>query len=144
VAETARHARAAGEAAEAQAYGLTSEDLRDWASFAPIEIYWALRHDVTPTAARRWARVGVRICDTVRAIGLGMNPDEVAPWAAAGFAPSDAVEAKEMGVTLQTALAWHEAGFILPDAALLIHDGWTLEDAVRARYAGIAKEQVRS
>ena len=49
-----------------------------------------------------------------------------------------------MGVTLQTALAWHEAGFILPDAALLIHDGWTLEDAVRARYAGIAKEQVRS
>ena len=127
------HARTAGEAAEAQAYGLTADDLRDWASFSPIEIYWALKHDVTPAAARRWAREGVRICDTVRAIALGMNPAEVRLWADAGFAPSDAVEAKEMGVPLEVALAWREAGFILPDAALLIRDGWTLEEAVNAR-----------
>jgi hypothetical protein len=134
VAETAAgHARTAGEAAEARAYGLTSDDLRDWASFSPIEIYWALKHGVSPTAARRWAREGVRICDTVRAIALGMNPAEVRLWADAGFAPSDAVEAKEMGVPLEVALAWREAGFILPDAALLIHDGWTLEEAVNAR-----------
>ena len=129
----AGHARTAGEAAEARAYGLTSDDLRDWASFSPIEIYWALKHGVSPTAARRWAREGVRICDTVRAIALGMNPAEVRLWADAGFAPSDAVEAKEMGVPLEAALAWREAGFILPDAALLIRDGWTLEEAVNAR-----------
>jgi hypothetical protein len=141
VAETgAGHARTAGEDAEAQAYGLTSDDLRTWAAFSPIEIYWALKHDVTPTAARRWAREGVRICDTVRAIALGMNPEEVRLWADAGFAPSDAVEAKEMGVPLEVALAWREAGFIVPDAALLIHDGWTLEEAVNARYEGIADE----
>ena len=129
----AGHARTAAEAAEARAYGLTSDDLRDWAPFSPIEIYWALKHDVTPAAARRWAREGLRICDTVRAIALGMTPEEVRPWAGAGFAPSDAVEAKEMGVPLETAVAWREAGFILPDAALLIRDGWTLEEAVNAR-----------
>ena len=131
------HARTAGEAAEAQAYGLTSDDLRDWASFSPIEIHWALKHDITPAAARRWAREGVRICDTVRAVALGMKPEEVRLWADAGFAPSDAVEAKEMDVPLEVALAWRAAGFILPDAALLIHDGWTLEAAVNARYEGI-------
>lgn len=141
MAETATgHARTAGEAAEARAYGLTSDDLRDWASFSPIEIYWALKHDVTPAAARRWAREGLRICDTVRAIALGMTPEEVRPWAGADFAPCDAVEAKEMGVPLEAALAWREAGFILPDAALLIHDGWTLKEAVNARYEGIADE----
>ena len=141
MAETATgHARTAAEAAEAQAYGLASGDLRDWASFSPIEIYWALKHDVTPAAARRWAREGLRICDTVRAIALGMNPEEVRLWADAGFAPSDAVEAKQMGVPLEAGLAWRAAGFILPDAALLIHDGWTLEEAVTARYDGIADE----
>jgi hypothetical protein len=134
------HARTAGEAAEAQAYGLTPQDLRDWVSFSPIEIYWALKHDVTPTAARSWAREGLRMCDTVRAIALGMNPEEVRPWAGAGFAPSDAVEAKEMGVPLEAALAWRAAGFILPDAALLINDGWNLNEAVHARYEGIADE----
>ena len=134
MAETAAgHARTAGEAAEARAYGLTSDDLRDWVSFSPIEIYWALKHGLSPTAARRWAREGVRICDPVRANALGSNPAEVRLWADAGFAPSDAVEAKEMVVPLEVALAWREAGFILPDAALLIHDGWTLEEAGNAR-----------
>ena len=128
------------EAAEAQAYGLTADDLRDWATFSPIEIYWALKHGVTLAAAHRWAREGLRVCDSVRAIALEMTPEEVRLWASAGFAPSDAVEAKEMGIPLQTALAWREAGFILPDTALLIQDGWPLEEAVNARYAGIAQE----
>ena len=136
----AGHARTAGEAAEARAYGLTSGDLRDWAPFSPIEIYWAVKHDVAPAAARRWAREGLRVCDIVRAIALGMTPGEVRPWAGAGFAPCDAVEAKEMRVPLEVAVAWREAGFILPDAALLIRDGWTLKDAVTARYEGIADE----
>jgi hypothetical protein len=129
------HASTAREAAEGQAYGLTSDDLRAWAPFSPIEIYWALKHNLTPATARRWAREGLRICDTVRAIGLGMQPQEARPWAAAGFAPCDAVEAKQMGVPLEAALAWRAAGFILPDAALLIHDGWTLEQAVTARWS---------
>ena len=55
------HARTAGEAAEALAYGLTAGDLRDWAPFAPIEIYWALRHDLTRAVARRLAREGLRV-----------------------------------------------------------------------------------
>lgn len=50
-------------------------------------------------------REGLRVSDTVRAIALGMHPDQVRPWADAGFAPSDAVEAKETGVPLKTALA---------------------------------------
>jgi len=128
------------ETAEARAYGLTSDDLRDWAPFSPIEIYWALKHGVALSAARRWAGEGLRMGDTVRAIALGMTPEEVRLWARAGFAPSDAVEAKQTGVPLPTAVAWREAGFILPDAALLIQDGWPLEEAVNARYAGIARE----
>lgn len=134
MAETATgHPRTAAETAEAQAYGLTPDELRDWASFSPIEIYWARKHGVPQAAARSWAREGLRVGDTVRAIALGMKPDEVRQWAAAGFAPSDAVEAKEMGVPLETANAWRDAGFIVPDAALLIHDGWTLEEAALAR-----------
>ena len=141
MAETAAgYARTAAETAEAQAYGLTADDLRDWAFFSPIEIYWARKHDVTAAAARRWAREELRVCDTVRAIALAMTPEEVRVWAGADFAPSDAVEAKEMGVLLETAVAWREAGFILPDAALLIQDGWTLEEAVNARHDGIAGE----
>lgn len=130
--------------AEAQAYGLTSDDLCQWPSFSPIEIYWALKHDLTPSAARCWARQGLRICDTVRAIALGITPKEVRLWADADFAPSDAVEAKEMVVPLEAAIAWREAGFILPDAALLIRDNWTLEEAVNARYEGIAAEDWHS
>jgi hypothetical protein len=124
--------------AEARGYGLTADDLRDWAPFTPIEIHWALRHGLTQAAARRWAREGLRVCDMVRAIALGMAPEEVGPWAEAGFAPSDAVEAKDAGVPFEAAVAWRRAGFILPDAALLIRDGWTLAEAVSARYAGIA------
>jgi hypothetical protein len=130
--------RAAAEEAEARAYGLTEDDLRDWAPFTPVEIYWARKHDLSPAAAGHWAGEGLRVCDAVRAIALGMAPEEVRPWSGAGFAPADAVEGKQMGVPLETAVAWREAGFILPDAALLIRDGWTLDEAVTARYAGIA------
>ncbi|HLI36348.1 MAG TPA: hypothetical protein VKV80_03280 [Streptosporangiaceae bacterium] len=137
MAETAGQGRTAGEAAEVRAYGLTPRDLCDWAPFSPIEISWALKHQLTPAAARRWAREGLRICDTVRAVALDMTPEEVRLWAGAGFAPCDAVEAKEMGIPLEAAVAWREAGFILPDAALLIQDGWTLKEAVSARYEGI-------
>jgi hypothetical protein len=141
VAETAAGpARTDGAAAEARAYGLIAQDLHGWAPFSPVETYWALKHGVTPAVARRWAREGLRIGDTVRAIALGMTPEEVRPWAGAGFAPGDAVEGKEMGVPLETAVAWRQAGFILPDAALLIKDGWTLSEAVNARYADIADE----
>jgi hypothetical protein len=141
VAETATgHARAAGEATAARAFGLTSDDLRDWAPFSPVEIYWALKHGIAPATTSRWAREGLRVWETVRAIALGMTPEELRPWTGAGFAPADAVEAKETGLALETAVAWREAGFILPDAALLIGDGWTLRQAVRARYAGIAAE----
>jgi hypothetical protein len=131
---------AARAAAEARAYGLTPGDLRDWAPFAPVEIYWAVKHGLTAAAAARWAREGLRVADAVRASRLGMTPREVKPWADAGFAPSDAVEAREAGIALPAATAWREAGFILPDAALLVRDGWTLAAAVRARYAGIAEE----
>lgn len=134
--------RSAGEAAEARAYGLTSGDLNDWAPFSPIEIYWAVKHGITPAAARHWAREGLRMSDTVRAIALRMDPKEIRPWTRAGFAPSDAVEAREMGIPLEAALAWRDAGFILPDAALLIHEGLTLKAAVNARYDGIAAEDL--
>jgi hypothetical protein len=127
-------------AAEARGYGLTADDLRDWASFSPVEIYWAVKHGLTPAVAGHWARAGLRIGDTVRAIALGLTPAELRPWTEAGFAPFDAVEASEMRISLATAAAWREAGFILPDAALLIGDGWTLAEAVAARYAGIAEE----
>lgn len=125
--------------AEARAYGLAPGDLRDWAPFSPVEVYWAVKHQLAPADAARWARAGLRVGDAVRAAALGMTPEQVAPWADAGFAPSDAVEAREAGIALATAARWREAGFILPDAALLIRDGWTLAAAVRARYAGIAE-----
>lgn len=124
--------------AEAVAYGLTHNDLRDWAPFTPVEIYWARKHSLTPALARQWALEGLHVCDAVRAVALRLTPEDTRRWAAAHFAPSDAVEAAEMGISLKIATAWRAAGFILPDAALLIHDGWTLGEATAARYAGIA------
>ena len=124
--------------AEAAAYGLTPDDLRDWAPFTPVEIHWARKHALTPALARQWALEGLHVCDAVRAVALRLDPKDTRRWAAAHFAPSDAVEAAEMGISLALAIAWREAGFILPDAALLIHDGWTLAAASAARYAGIA------
>jgi len=135
VGESASRSAAASTAgdAEADAYGLTHDDLSSWAPFTPVEIQWARKHDLSPAAARRWAVEGLRVCDTVRAVALGMAPEEARRWAAAHFAPSDAVEATETGISLETAIAWREAGFILPDAALLIRDGWTLAAAAEAR-----------
>jgi hypothetical protein len=125
-------------AAEAAAYGLARDDLRDWAPFTPVEIHWARKHALTPALARQWAVEGLHVCDAVRAVALRLTPEDTRRWAAAHFAPSDAVEAAEMGISLALAIAWREAGFILPDAALLIQDGWTLGAATASRYAGIA------
>jgi hypothetical protein len=126
------------EEAEAVAYGLTTDDLGDWAPFTPVQIHWARKHALPPAVARQWALEGLHVCDAVRAVALRLTPADTRRWAAAHFAPSDAVEAAEMGIPLDVAVAWREAGFILPDAALLIHDGWTLPAAVAARYASIA------
>jgi hypothetical protein len=123
--------------AEAGAYGLTRDDLSRWAPFTPVEIQWARTHGLSPSAARRWALEGLRVCDAARAAALEMAPEEARRWAAAHFAPGDAVDAAEAGISLPTAVAWREAGFILPDAALLIRDGWTLAEAAEARYAGV-------
>jgi hypothetical protein len=101
VADTAAgYARTAAETTEAQAYGLTSDDLRDWAFFSPIEICWAVKHDVTAATARRWAREELRACDTVRAIALEMTPEEVRVWAGAGFAPRKDHGAGVVGVVV--------------------------------------------
>lgn len=137
VAESGRPEVTAPAAAEADAYGLTHDDLADWAPFTPIQIHWARKHALTPAVARRWALEGLYVCDAVRAVALSMSPEDTRQWAAAHFAPSDAVEATEMGISLSVAVAWRDAGFILPDAALLIHDGWTLTEAIAARYASI-------
>jgi hypothetical protein len=112
--------------ADADAYGLTPDDLHTWAPLTPVEIHWARKHGLTPSVARQWALAGLHVCDAVRAVALGMTTEDTRRWTAAHFAPSDAVEAAEMDVSLDVAIAWREAGFILPDAALLIQDGWTL------------------
>lgn len=109
----------------------------DWAPFSPVEADWARKHGLGPEAARAWALEGLRVCDAVRAVGLGLSPADVRTWTAAHFAPSDAVDAAEAGISLETAIAWRDAGFILPDAALLIRDRWTLPEATAARYAGL-------
>lgn len=125
------------ELAEARGYGLTPGDLRRWSPLSAIQIHWARKHGLPADVARRWAREGVAVRDAVRAVRLGMTPEQVRPWAAAGFLPGDAVEAAEAGMTLAEAKAWLRVGFILPDAALLVGDGWTLAEATAARFAGV-------
>jgi hypothetical protein len=127
----------ARELAEARGYGLTASDLRRWDPFSAIQIHWARKHGLPADVARRWASEGVGVRDAVRAVRLGMTPEQVRPWAAAGFLPADAVEAAEAGMTLAEAKAWLRVGFILPDAALLVGDGWTLAEATAARFAGV-------
>jgi hypothetical protein len=130
-------ARSGYEAADAEGFGLTAEDLRHWRPFYPVEIAWARKHGLSLGAARRWASAGVRVHDAVRALVIGMTSQEVRQWTDAGFLPADAVEAKEVGISLEQAVAWREVGFVLPDAALLIDDGWTLEAAAAARFADV-------
>lgn len=125
------------ELAEARGYGVDDADLHRWRPLSPIEVHWARKHGMPAAVALRWAREGVAVRDAVRAVMLGMAPEEVRPWAAAGFLPADAVEAREAGMTLTAAAAWLRAGFIVPDAALLVRHGWTLAEATAARFADV-------
>jgi hypothetical protein len=118
-------------------FGLTADDLREWAPFHPLEIYWARKNHLSLAEARLWAREGVPIRDTIKAVEVGLSLAELRRWGRAGFNSSDAWEAKETGVGIREAVAWREAGFVLPDALQLIRDGWSLEDANAARYQGI-------
>jgi hypothetical protein len=117
--------------------GLTADDLRDWAPFHPLEIYWAQKNHLPLAEARRWAREGVPVRDTIKAREVGLSLPELRRWQDAGFNSADAWEAKETGVTISEAAAWREAGFVLPDALQLFRDGWSLEDATVARNQGI-------
>jgi hypothetical protein len=117
--------------------GLTVDELREWAPFHPLEIYWARKNRLPLAEARRWAREGVPIRDAIKAREVRLSFAELRHWQDAGFNPADAWEAKETGVTIPQAAAWREAGFVLPDALQLIRDGWDLEQATVARYDGI-------
>jgi hypothetical protein len=116
---------------------LTADDIQEWAPFHPLEIYWAKKNGLPLAEARRWARHGVPIRDTIKAREVGLSVAELHRWQAAGFSAADAWEAKETGVTIPVAIAWREAGFVLPDALQLVRDRWSLEDAIVARYQGI-------
>ncbi len=129
------------EVANAVGLRLTVDDVRAWAPFRPLEIHWARRNGLSPHEARRWAREGVPIRDTVRAVAVGLTIDELHRWEEAGFNASDAWEAKETGITIREAIAWREAGFVVPDALQLVRDRWTLEAAIVARNAGIRRSR---
>ena len=114
-------------------FGLTIEDLREWAPFHPLEIYWARKNHLPLAEARRWAGEGVPMRDAVKAREVGLSLAELRRWHDNGFNAADAWEAKETGVTIPEAIAWREAGFVLPDALQLVRHRWTLEEAIVAR-----------
>ena len=122
---------------DARGFGLTTDEVRMWAPFYPLEIYWAKKHHLALETARRWAEHGVPIRDTVKAVAVGLTLEETDQWVKEGFTAADAWEAKETGVDITEAVAWRRAGFIAPDALQLIRDGWELEEATAARYAGV-------
>jgi hypothetical protein len=128
-----------GEIANAVGLHLTVADVLEWTPFRPLEIHWARRHGLSPREARRWAREGIAIRDTIRARAVGLTIDELRRWQDAGFDAADAWEAKETGLTIPEAIAWRESGFVLPDALQLVRDRWTLAAASVARYAGIRR-----
>lgn len=125
------------EARNASGLGLSPAEVREWAPFHPLEIYWAKRRGLPLTEARRWAEHGVPVRDTVSARAVGLSLEELEQWEASGFNASDAWEAKETGVSVAELVAWREAGFVVPDALQLVRHGWSLADAAVARYAGI-------
>jgi hypothetical protein len=146
--EDAREWRSAGldqtEIDNAIGFRLTFEEVREWEPFRALEIYWARKHGLPLSEARRWAAEGVPVRDTIMARAVGLSLDELHAWQARGFNASDAWEAKEAGVTIPQAVAWREAGFVAPDALQLTRDGWTLDEAVVARYAGLRRYARRS
>jgi len=120
-------------------FGLTADDVRDWAPLHPLEIYWARKHRLPLAEARRWASEGVPVRDAVQARAVGLTIEELHRWENEGFNASDAWEAKETGVTIPEAIAWRDAGFVIPDALQLVRDGWTLDAARAAREAGLRR-----
>ena len=125
-------------------FRLTFEEVREWAPFRPLEIYWARKNGLPLSEARRWAAEGVPVRDTIMARAVHLSLDELHAWQARGFNASDAWEAKEAGVAIPEAVAWREAGFVAPDTLQLIRHGWTLDDAVVARSAGLRRYARRS
>jgi hypothetical protein len=123
---------------------LTFEEVREWAPFRPLEIYWARKNGLSLSEAQRWAAEGVPVRDTIMARAVRLSLDELHGWQARGFNASDAWEAKEAGVTIPQAVAWRDAGFVAPDALQLIRHGWTLDAAVVARSAGLRRYARRS
>jgi hypothetical protein len=134
---------AAAEVRDAAGFGLSPDDVREWAPFRPLEIHWARRHGLGVLEARRWAAEGVPVRDAISAVAVGLTVDELHRWEAHGFNASDAWEAKETGVGIPEAAAWREAGFVVPDALQLVRDGWSLEAAIVARNAGIRRYEHR-
>ena len=120
-----------------EGFGLTTDEVRTWVPFYPLEIYWAKKHHLALETARLWAERGVPIRDTVNAVAVGLTLEEVDRWVDEGFTAADASEAKETGAGIAQVMAWRQAGFIAPDALQLIRDGWELGEATAARYAGI-------
>jgi hypothetical protein len=125
-------------------FRLTFEEVREWAPFRPLEIYWARKNGLSLSEAQRWAAEGVPVRDSIMARAVRLSLDELQAWQARGFNASDAWEAKEAGVTIPQAVAWRDAGFVAPDALQLVRHGWTLDDAVVARSAGVRRYARRS
>jgi hypothetical protein len=125
------------EVGNAVGLGLSPDEVREWAPFHPLEIYWARKRGLPLAEARRWAARGVPVRDTIRAMEVGLSLEELNRWEASGFNAADAWEAKETGVGIAEVVAWREAGFVVPDALQLIRDSWSLSRAIVARYDGV-------
>jgi len=120
-------------------FGLTVDEVRDWAPLHPLEISWAKKHKLSLAEARRWAEEGVPVRDAVQARAVGLTIEELHRWEDEGFNVADAWEARETGVTMPEAIAWRDAGFVIPDALQLVRDHWTLDAARVARDVGLRR-----
>src|SRR5262249_58891119 len=90
----------------AMGFGLTGDEVRDWAPLPPLEISWAKKHKLSLAEARRWAEEGVPVRDAVQARAVGLTIEELHRWEDEGFNVADAWEARETGVTMPEAIAW--------------------------------------
>ena len=67
--------------------GLTVDELREWAPFHPLEIYWARKNRLPLAEARRWAREGVPIRDAIKAREVRLSFAQLRHWQDAAFNP---------------------------------------------------------
>jgi hypothetical protein len=132
-----RSARSRFEVWDALGYHLTAADLSEWWPFYPLEIYWARKHGLALSVARRWANAGMRVQDAVRALSVDLSLKDALTWVDHGFLEADAIDAAEAGMSLQAAIEWRSVGFMTLDAVLLIEDGWTLQAAQAARFSEV-------